>query len=139
MEIRQMPTLTEVNQTIETYLKLENRGDDLAQVIKENLVRCLTPVVDGKLHKDRIESVVEVAMRLGYTISKNFDGALGAYVKSQCEDKIVGTRITKADVSGKRVSTNMYPFKDHEVEEVVRCYCEQKGFERFPVITDLAD
>ena len=128
-----MPTLNEINEAVALYMRLAAQNDSLAKVIKRDLEMRLTTVVSGSIHENRVESVVDIAMRLGYAIDKNFDGALGAYVKKTCEDHIVGTRITKADVSGKRVVTNMYAFKDDVVEEAVRCYCEQKSFDHYPV------
>ena len=81
------------------------------------------------------ESALEVSVRLGYKIPRNFDSALGKAVKKKCEDLLIGksAKYSKADYL--KLNANVYPPNNKRVEDAVIEYCKNKNFSTQPLLS----
>jgi hypothetical protein len=114
------------------------RGDlQAADFTKATIMRLQTVVVPSQSGGDTgspalpsrlSEGVVDVAIRLGYSVPPKLEGALGKYVKDKCGHLILGFKdIRYAPVSGKNVPANQYPNQHPEVEQAVKDYLIRKN------------
>jgi hypothetical protein len=132
------------NEAIDVHLRAIDRfekGCDfkLAQLLKSSLANIVTQNVQALPSADKpvveqYEGVVEVATRLGYRVTPNFESALGNEVKKVCGELIRERNERWSSTSGIKVSANMYPAYHPEVEDAVKSYCIKKGFYRRPDI-----
>jgi hypothetical protein len=118
--------------------KCRQRGDlQAADFTKATIMRLQTVVVPSQSGGDTgspalpsrpSEGAVDVAIRLGYSVPPNLEGALGKYVKDKCGHLILGFKdIRYAPVSGKNVPANQYPNQHPEVEQAVKDYLIRKN------------
>ena len=77
---------------------------------------------------EQLEGVVEVALRLGFQVPKNFECTLGKYVKQQCSHLARGVNQRYSNASAKQIPATMYPVNNPEVEGAVLDYCVMKSF-----------
>ena len=74
------------------------------------------------------EGAVDVAIRLGFKVPKNYEGSLGSHVKTRHGHLTVGKDNRYSLASGKQIPANMYPFCDPDIEKTVLDYCISKSF-----------
>jgi len=74
------------------------------------------------------EGAVDVAIRLGFKVPKNYEGSLGSHVKTRHGHLTVGKDNRYSLASGKQIPANMYPFGDPDIEKTVLDYCISKSF-----------
>jgi hypothetical protein len=114
------------------------RGDlQAADFTKATIMRLQTVVVPSQSGGDTgspalpsrpSEGAVDVAIRLGYSVPPNLEGALGKYVKDKCGHLILGFKDNRySAVSGKNVPANQYPNQHPEVEQAVKDYLTRKN------------
>ena len=106
-------------------------GDlQLAQLLKNKLGNALLAeqqMLPGTT-APQLEGAVDVAIRLGFQIPRNFECTLGKYVKSRCAHLIQGTGQRYSNASAKQIPATMYPANNPEVEGAVLDYCVSKAF-----------
>ncbi len=134
---RVQPTELEVNQSRTEYLKsiqwLQDSGDiQLAQLLKSDfgnrvLASTQQQQLPGTAEVVQYEGVVDVALRLGFSVPKNYEATLGKYVKSKCSHLLIGQNNRYSTASQKQVPANMYPKGNSEVQEAVTDYCLSKS------------
>lgn len=98
----------------------------------------IQPLTNGKpvnvTENIHYEGAVDVSIRLGFNVPKNYEGSLGTFVKKQCSDLIVkidGETVKDyrmSAASNKLIGATMYPAFNEQVESAVRLYCTNKGF-----------
>jgi phage anti-repressor protein len=128
-----LPEVTE--ETVKTYIYgieyLTNSGDlQLAQLLKNQFGNTLLASQQRSLQGDCInqpEGVIDVAIRLGFRVSKNHEASLGKYVKKQCAHLIQDKGNRYSNASSKQIQANMYPAFSPEVEKAVTEYCIARG------------
>lgn len=125
------------DETIRTYTEAVkyfqgNEDLQLAQLIKVNfgnrLLQQQQNVLNAQNTVEEYEGAVDVAIRLGYSVPSNYEGALGNHVRKTCEKWIVGKNKRYSAASAKQVPANMYPAYNEEVEWAVADYCLKKAF-----------
>ena len=125
------------DETIRTYtdsIRYFEGNDDiqLAQLIKVTFGnRLLQQQQNGQnqqVEVEQYEGAIDVAIRLGFRVPANYEGALGSHVRKTCENFIVGKNKRYSSASAKQVSANMYPAYHPEVEDAVMDYCLKKAF-----------
>ena len=122
--------------TLEVHGKLINQfecsGDlQLAQLLKSrlgNLILAEQQTLLKPIEVEQYEGVVDVAIRLGYAVPRNFEGSLGTFVKKHCEHLLIGQNKRYSTASHKQVPANMYPACNAEVEKAVIEYCVSRAF-----------
>jgi hypothetical protein len=106
-------------------------GDlQLAQLLKNKLGNALLAeqqMLPGTT-VPQLEGAVDVAIRLGFQVLRNFECTLGKYVKSRCAHLIQGTGQRYSNASAKQIPATMYPANNPEVEGAVLDYCVSKAF-----------
>ncbi len=111
---------------------LEASGDlQLAQLLKStlgNLILAENQKLLSPAQVDQVEGAVDVAIRLGFSVPKNYEGSLGLRVKKDCSHLLVGKNNRYSTASHKQVPANMYPANHPEVEASVRSFCVEKAF-----------
>jgi hypothetical protein len=133
----QQPELPKVtDETLKVHLSciefFTNSGDiQLAQLLKNrigNLVLAEQHQLLTGTVVEQLEGVVEVALRLGFQVPKNFECTLGKYVKQQCSHLARGVNQRYSNASAKQIPATMYPVNNPEVEGAVLDYCVMKSF-----------
>ena len=76
------------------------------------------------------EGVVEVAIRLGFSVPPNYEGSLGSHVAKQLKHLSPGHNQRYSGSSSTVIAANMYPVNHPEVENAVLNYCVSKSFYR---------
>jgi len=76
------------------------------------------------------EGVVEVAIRLGFSVPPNYESALGSHVAKQLKHLSPGHNQRYSGSSSTVIAANMYPVNHPEVEKLVLDYCVSKSFYR---------
>jgi hypothetical protein len=130
---KQIPEVTE--KTVEVFMHgiefLTNSGDlQLAQLLKNQFGNTLLASQQNSISgdiADNYEGVVDVAIRLGFRISKNHEASLGKYVKKHCMEFVRGKNNRYSNASAKQVPATMYPAFCAAVEKAVTEYCVMKG------------
>lgn len=130
---KQIPEVTE--KTVEVFMHgiefLINSGDlQLAQLLKNQFGNTLLASQQNSISgdiADNYEGVVDVAIRLGFRISKNHEASLGKYVKKHCMEFVRGKNNRYSNASAKQVPATMYPAFCAAVEKAVTEYCVMKG------------
>jgi hypothetical protein len=121
---------TDLPAIVEAIFALEKSGDAvLSQMCKNLLKRDMDLSLKNALPaaKDPLpEAVVEVAIRLGYSVPSGVENGLGRYVANRCGDLIVGKDERYAASSGKKIGANLYPAYNTRVEETVHSYFQRK-------------
>lgn len=128
-----LPEVTE--KTVEIFVHgieyLTNSGDlQLAQLLKNQFGNTLLASQQRSLEGDcvnQLEGVIDVAIRLGFRVTKNHEASLGKYVKKQCAHLIQGKNNRYSNASAKQIQANMYPAFSPEVEKAVTEYCVGRG------------
>lgn len=125
------------DETIRTYtdsIRYFEGNDDiqLAQLIKvtfgNRLLQQQQNAQNQQAEVEQYEGAVDVAIRLGFRVPSNYEGALGNHVRKTCENFIVGKNKRYSTSSAKQISANMYPAYHPEVECAVMDYCLKKAF-----------
>lgn len=76
----------------------------------------------------RYEGVIDVAIRLGLSIPPNLESSLGKFVKKTVPHLLQDDKDNRTTASsGKRLSVNLYPANNEEVENTVLAYCVLKN------------
>lgn len=135
-----LPEVTE--ETVKTYIYgieyLTNSGDlQLAQLLKNQFGNTLLASQQRSLQEDCInqpEGVIDVAIRLGFRVSRNHEASLGKYVKKQCAHLIQGKGNRYSNASSKQIQANMYPAFSPEVEKAVTEYCVGRGISNNQIV-----
>lgn len=112
--------------------QFENSGDlQLAQLLKSrlgNLILAEQQQLLKPVDVPQYEGVIDVAIRLGYNVPSNYEGALGVAVKKNCGHLMVGHNKRYSTASHKQICAGMYPAGNKQVEEAVTEYCLNKVF-----------
>lgn len=128
------PVTDETIRTFTDSIRYFEGNDDiqLAQLIKVTFGnRLLQQQQNGQNQQPEVEQyegAIDVAIRLGFRVPSNYEGALGNHVRKTCENFIVGKNKRYSSASAKQVSANMYPAYHPEVEDAVMDYCVKKAF-----------
>jgi hypothetical protein len=116
----------------DTIRYFTDSGDiQLAALLKNRLGNLLLAEQQQQLTGDiaeQLEGVVEVALRLGFQVPKNYECTLGKYVKQHCAHLARGMNQRYSYASSKQVPATMYPANNPEVEGAVLDYCVTKAF-----------
>lgn len=111
-------------------------GDlQLAQLLKNKLGNALLAeqqMLPGTT-VPQLEGAVDVAIRMGFQVPRNFECTLGKYVKSRCAHLIQGAGQRYSNASAKQIPATMYPANNPEVEGAVLDYCVSKAFRSYRV------
>jgi len=129
------PVITVTTEDIKvqaTTIKYFTESGDLqlAQLLKNKLGNALLAeqqMLPGTV-SPQLEGAVEVAIRLGFSVPKNFESTLGKYVKQHCSHLVQGTGTRYSYTSSKQIPATMYPSNNPEVEGAVLDYCVSKAF-----------
>lgn len=129
------PGLSEQAKYVTAIKWLQESGDiQLAQVMKSHLgnivLKSNQQMLTGTSTVGQYEGAVDVAIRLGFSVPKNYESSLGKFVKKFCSDLIVGQNNRYSTASHKQVPANMYPARNHRVEVAVREFCVERGLTR---------
>ena len=147
---RTTPSLL-TNETIKTHIDAikyltESGNKELAELMQirlsnlmmveqeqvfDTMIDATVPVFD-----DNLETVLDVARRLGFQVPKNYYCTLGKYVKRRCPHLVNDSYARhKLQSPAKQIIAARYPVKDREVEDAVIDYCLKKQFHN--TLTDL--
>jgi prophage antirepressor-like protein len=132
--VKLLPQVTDETVKIHTdSIKwLTENGDlQLSQLLKVRLGNLILAEQQGLLKPANIpqyEGAVDVAIRLGFKVPKNYEGSLGSHVKIRHGHLTVGKDNRYSLASGKQIPANMYPFCDPDIEKTVLDYCISKSF-----------
>ena len=129
------PVITVTTEDIKvqaTTIKYFTESGDLqlAQLLKNKLGNALLAeqqMLPGTV-SPQLEGAVEVAIRLGFSVPKNFECTLGKYVKQHCSHLVQGLGTRYFNTSSKQIPATMYPANNPEVEGAVMDYCVSKAF-----------
>ena len=103
-----------------------------------NDCQAVLPTETPKIERE-FEGVVDVAIRKGWKLPKNFEGSLGRFVRKHASELLTiryfddkGNPVYVTDerfsqCSDKIVPANMYPYKHPKIESLVKQYLESKG------------
>ena len=110
---------------------LSEDGDDrMMHLVKNHLAYRLqaeqSKVLPGGVEITQLEGVVDVAIRLGFTVTGADERELGKYVAKRCRHLIQGKEVRFSLLTGKKVKPNMYNENQPEVETAVRGYFVNK-------------
>jgi phage anti-repressor protein len=139
----QLPEFTQ--ETVAIYMDgikyLQDSGDiQLAQLLKSQFGNTLLASQQRNLPcaepVEQLEGVVDVAIRLGFRVPKNFESPLGKYVKRYCEHLLQGKNNRYSNASAKQIPANMYPAFNAEVERAVTSFCVEKALTNSEIILD---
>lgn len=124
-------TTEDIRVQVSTIKYFTDSGDlQLAQLLKNKLGNALLAeqqMLPGTTAL-QLEGAVDVAIRLGFQVPRNFECTLGKYVKSRCAHLIQGTGQRYSNASAKQIPAIMYPANNPEVEGAVLDYCVSKAF-----------
>jgi hypothetical protein len=141
--VKQLPEVTE--KTVEIFVHgiefFTDSGDiQLAQLLKNQLGNTLLASqqrsLPGADPVEQFEGVVDVAIRLGFRVPKNYESPLGKYVKGYCEHLLRGKNNRYSNASAKQINANMYPAFNTEVEKAVTAFCVEKALPNNEIILD---
>lgn len=76
------------------------------------------------------EGVIDVAIRLGFNVPSNYEGALGTHVAKYFKHLAIGHDKRYSAASAQTIGANMYPVKHPDIEKSVLDYCVSKAFYR---------
>jgi hypothetical protein len=112
--------------------QFENSGDvQLAQILKSSFGNRLLREQQNLLNPtvvEQYEGAIDVAIRLGFSVPPNYEGALGKAVKKACEHLLICENNRYSTASHKQIPASMYPAFNAEVEQATRSYCVSKSF-----------
>lgn len=126
------------DETVKVHIQgikyLTDNGDlQLAQLLKVQFGNRMLAEHQNFLNPADVpqyEGVIDVAIRLGFNVPKNYESALGVHVAKQFKVLAIGKDKRYSMASAKQVGANMYPANDPEVEQSVLDYCLTKAFYR---------
>ena len=133
-EVRLLPEVTE--KTVEIFVHgiefFTNSGDiQLAQLLKNQFGNTMLASQQRGLPSsepvEQLEGAVDVAIRLGFSIPRNLECALGRHVKQFCSHLLQGQNQRYSNASAKIIHANMYSAFNNEVEKAVVAYCAMKA------------
>lgn len=142
-EVKQLPEVTE--KTVEIFVHgiefFTNSGDmQLAQLLKNQFGNTMLASQQRGLPSaepvEQLEGVIDVAIRLGFRVPKNYESPLGKYVKRYCEHLLRGKNNRYSNASSKQINANMYPAFNTEVEKAVTAFCVEKALPNNEIILD---
>jgi hypothetical protein len=91
-------------------------------------IKQLPPSNQTEQEQKHVETVVDVAIRLGKQIPSNLESSLGKFIKNHCGHLLLDEKDSRTSASsGKRLSVNCYPANNVEIENHVLAYCQIKG------------
>lgn len=110
---------------------LSEDGDDrMKHLVKNHLAYRLqaeqAKVLPGGVEITQLEGVVDVAIRLGYSVTGADESPLGRYVAKRCRHLIQGKSVRYSLRTGVQIKPNMYPEYNAKVEQAVREYFQNK-------------
>jgi hypothetical protein len=111
---------------------LEDNGDlQLASLLKVHFGNVLLSNHQNLLSSNtlelELEGSIDVAIRLGIQVPKNFESSLGRYVSQRCKHLLQVKNKRYSSSSEKIVTANMYPANNSEVEKAVMEYAAMKA------------
>jgi phage anti-repressor protein len=133
---RQKPLPEFTQETVAIYMDgikyLQDSGDiQLAQLLKNQfgntILASQQKVLPSSEIIEQLEGVIDVAIRLGFSIPRNLECALGRHVKQFCSHLLKGQNQRYSNASAKIIHANMYPSFNDEVEKAVASYCAMKA------------
>lgn len=126
------------DETVKVHIQgikyLTDNGDlQLAQLLKVQFGNRMLAEQQNLLKPVEVpqyEGVIDVAIRLGFSVPSNYESALGTHVAKQFKHLAIGKDKRYSTASSKQIGANMYPANDPDVEKLVLDYCVSKAFYR---------